>query len=98
MVLIQTNTERIIGGFSPKPWNSVSNGTYFFDNTNRTFIFSLTLKQKMLNSGNNSFYNHIDYGPTFGAQDIYIANQSDKNNCRSSFPTSYNNGTYQSRG
>lgn len=77
------------------PWTT--NGTYGQDTERKSFLFSLTNKEKYPNVqtmyGN---YGNLNYGPTFGGgHDFYIsANSSTTNTSYFNFPHSYNNGKY----
>ena len=72
-------------------WNS--SGNYQRDNDNKSFVFSVTNKQKFrLTMPEYTVYGGNGYGPTFGGgHDIYITNNANTN--RSSYfnvPHSYN--------
>ena len=76
-------------------WNSTNN--YNIDTTNDTFIFSLTLGEKYVQTSfQHSIYCNQSYGPTFGGgHDINIA---DGGGGYCNFPYSYNlNGKYTSQ-
>lgn len=77
IVLIKTEHGKVIGGFNPHRWNETQN---FYDSSNRTFIFSLSSRQKLINTrGCNSIYCHPEYGPSFGNQDIWISKNCNSN-------------------
>jgi hypothetical protein len=83
----------VIGGYTPLPWKSTT-GTMHADSSKESFLFSLTLKQKMdLIDLKCAIFNYSLYGPCFGAgSDLAIFPQADSEpNSYSDFPYSYNN-------
>ena len=92
LVVIRTQFEKTIAGFSPYTWNQVSNA-YVSDGGMKSFIMQLDLLQKMVpNSGSNLICCHTSSGPIFGGgHDIYISDNCNTNNSSySNFPTRYN--------
>ncbi len=92
LVLIKTEFGKIIGGFNSLGWNSQLNG-YSADNSKKTFLFSVSLKQKFdLIQPMGALYSNPAYGPTFGGGfDIYVSHDCAVNkNSYSNFPHSYN--------
>ena len=72
LIIIKTTSNRIFGGFTPLNWN---NNSDFYDNTKRTFVFSLNLMKKYelktsaisaIDNARNSINYGDCYGPTFG--------------------------------
>ncbi len=66
LIIIKTTSNRIFGGFTPLNWNNDSD--LYYDNTKRTFVFSLNLMKKyeLKTSASVAIYNENSYGPTFG--------------------------------
>lgn len=87
VVVIQSDSGNIFGGYAPQPWGNTNQYTY----DTKTFLFSLVNKNgkaplKIGNNTNNkhSTYNASSYGPTFGGgHDIYICANS--NTTKSSY-------------
>ena len=71
LVLIQTTTNRIFGGFTPLKWNVDEKP---LDPNNKTFIFSLDLnkKYKMVNTNKQAIKTSKEFGPDFGNDDIQL--------------------------
>ena len=71
LVLIQTTTNRIFGGFTPLKWNGDEKP---LDPNNQTFIFSLDLnkKYKMVNTNKQAIKASKEFGPDFGNDDIQL--------------------------
>lgn len=94
-MLAKTSFGRIIGGYTPTPWNTSLN--YGDDNERKSFLFSLILNEKYpIIQTIYANYGGADYGATFGGgHDFYITNSS--NTLTSNyfnFPHSHNNGKY----
>ena len=71
LVLIQTKTKRIFGGFTPLDWGKTGGGIK--DESNQTFIFSLDLCKKYdIIKINEQAINRSNDGPKFGDCDIKI--------------------------
>ena len=71
LILIKTNKERIFGGFTPLDWEN--NSKPKFDQSNKTFIFSLNLNKKydMISIKKKAIQGfNQDYGPNFGDYDF----------------------------
>ncbi|CAM5999475.1 unnamed protein product [Sphagnum balticum] len=67
LVVVQTEFGKIIGGFTPLSWKSTAN-TLHSDIKCESFLFSLSLKQKMgLIDDKSAIFNSANFGPTFGA-------------------------------
>lgn len=86
LVLIKTATNKIIGGFTPVPWDMNAQGVQLGDPSSKSFIFSVTEKDKfeLLESKKNLAVWHSNQcGPCFGtgSPDLYLSNQSNINNC-----------------
>lgn len=64
-----TEYDKIIGGFTPVPWKS--SGDWITDETESSFIFSLSLGERfpLLNKSKAIWCNHA-YGPSFGYPDL----------------------------
>ena len=78
ITIIQSNLNYVLGGFASSSWNS-SDG---YINDQNAFLFSLrrngdsyTDKFIVKNVG-NALFGSSSHGPTLGAQDIQICNQS----------------------
>ena len=93
VVLVRTQFNKVIGGYTPLVWKSTT-GTMHADVSRQSFLFSLTLKQKMeLIDAKSAIFNYSMYGPCFGAgSDLAIFPDADtERNSYSDFPYSYNN-------
>jgi hypothetical protein len=100
LTLVKTEFGNVIGGFTPLTWNRARDGHYEPDSLLDTFLFSLTLKQKMLlTNPSRAIANDANFGPVFGAgHDLAIADHANRNaNSVAEFPTSYNNGYNKSQ-
>jgi hypothetical protein len=89
-IVRSANNNSIFGGYSATSWDQAING----DNINQNcFLFLLknhnkTSPTKLPYSAGRSTYHAIDYGPTFGAGwDLYIPDNSNKNQCTSQLST-----------
>ncbi len=88
----------LFGGYTSISWNSLQ--TYVNDN-NGPFLFTLTNPHAIpptkysVKLRNHSIFDHVSYGPTFGAgHDLYISSHSQMNrNSSFNFPHSYNDTT-----
>ena len=71
LILIQTTTNKIFGGFTPLNWKNEEKP---LDPKNHTFIFSLDLnkKYKMVNPNKQAIKTSKDFGPNFGNDDIQL--------------------------
>ena len=99
LTVIETEFSRKIGGFTHLAWNSPPQGSeYKADNSNESFIFSLTNNDKFtLRTREHAVLNGRAYGPTFGGGfDFYVCDKADSQNlsyanvCRT-----YNNNNYR---
>ena len=92
LVVLMTNFNKIIGGFTPLVWRK-SEGTYEFvcDDSGKSFIFSLSLDEKYeLKKSRVALTYSIDNGPIFGLNDIEILNHfHDKHTFASGSGSSY---------
>ena len=72
LILIETNKNRIFGGFTPFGWMKDHEGQ--IDETNQTFIFSLNLMKKydLINIKKEAIIYNSNGGPTFGNSDISL--------------------------
>ena len=73
LILIKTNKNRIFWRFTPLNWKN--DGSYTYDVSNQTFIFSLNLMKKydMINKKKSAIkLNGINYGPNFGDHDFSL--------------------------
>ena len=84
LTLFETTNGYIFGGYISISWESPSSWV-FKGNDDNAFIFSVNNKLKfpILNKS-KVIYNHKDYGPDFGSDDIYLSNQNFLNNDSSS--------------
>ena len=93
LVLVRTEFNKTIGGYTPIPWKSSAN-TLHADIRGDSFLFSLSLKQKMyLVDQNSAVFNSMNFGPTFGAgADLAICHRANtEGSSYSEFPYSYGN-------
>ncbi|CAG8582564.1 698_t:CDS:1 [Dentiscutata heterogama] len=71
-----SNSNQLVGGYNPLDWNG--NGQY--KNTTDSFLFSISdLKNATLGRvtyGHQAVYCNNNYGPTFGAHDLYAPNNN----------------------
>ena len=67
LTIIETKNNDIFGGFTPLSWNR--NGGNCYDNSKKTFLFSMNLMKKynMFNIGTKAITCDGDFGPTFGS-------------------------------
>ena len=81
LTIIKSKNGKIFGGYNKASWNS--NSDYFASEGN--FIFSVDNKTKheIYQNPQHAMYCNTGYGPTFGANDIYVANSC--NNDTTSF-------------
>ena len=65
---MKTEAGNIIGAFTPIPWDTANNSQYMNDASLKTFIFSLTMKKKFIqtNGGNQATHHYTNWGPRFG--------------------------------
>jgi hypothetical protein len=88
----------LFGGYTSISWKSTQN---YVQDDNGPFLFTLTNPNKMpptkysIKLRNHAIYDHVNYGPTFGAgHDLYISSVSQMNkNSSFNFPHSYNDTT-----
>eukprot|EP00026_Physarum_polycephalum_P005143 Phypoly_transcript_05172.p1 GENE.Phypoly_transcript_05172~~Phypoly_transcript_05172.p1 ORF type:complete len:365 (+),score=43.73 Phypoly_transcript_05172:909-2003(+) len=92
VVVVQSKMGWIFGGYASMSWNSF--GGYFGDS--RCFLFTLTNPAsipptKYVRNGNNrSLFGGVDFGPTFGAGDLCLKNDTDTTiHAYSNFPAKY---------
>jgi hypothetical protein len=85
IVVVKTNYDKVIGGFTPLKWDlpKIENHEYILDKYGKTFLFSVSLKEKYSILENNlefAICNASKMGPIFGAgSDLEIMNNADKN-------------------
>lgn len=82
VVIIHTTQGKRFGGYTSCVWDSSS--SYKTDSTKTSFLFSLTtqnMQRFCIKAGgiSSTIYCQNNYGPTFGAFDIYISNNSNTN-------------------
>ncbi len=66
LVVIETEFNRLIAGYTPFKWNSLHND-FVNDPTNASFLLSIDMKQKMsLVDNTRAIYCDSSYGPIFG--------------------------------
>jgi len=70
VVIIQTNTGNVFGGFSSASWSSSSG----YSSSSTAFLFRLrpSIKRYNIKSTSYSIYRYSSTGPRFGSSDIYI--------------------------
>ena len=95
LVLLRNEYGKTLGGYTPVKWNAASS-THAADPSLSSFIFSVDLKEKFVNTDEDKLMYCGSYlGPTFGGgHDIYIADKcNSNNNSYTNFPSSYNRGS-----
>ncbi len=86
LILIRTEFDKIVGGFTPLCWRQYpSNNIQLEDPECQSFIFSLTEKDKFvhLNSEYATYYLHSSPGPRFGKNgyaDLWLCNKANLSN------------------
>lgn len=95
LTLLLTESDKVIGGFTPLPWRS-GGGEWYEDPSESTFLFSLSSGERypLLNKDKAIWCSHA-FGPSFGQPDLEIADraQANSNSC-ANFPQCFNNGNY----
>ena len=91
LVLIRTEFNKTIGGYTRYRWNKVGDGTYVSHKNRDAFLFQLQLKEKMIPKSNDDLiYCQSGVGPAFGKGDLIISNNCNKNSfSEAKFPSSY---------
>jgi hypothetical protein len=97
-IIESTDGGYLFGGYTSISWNSKQN---YVQDDNGPFIFTLTNPHGIppnkytVKLKNHAIYDHINYGPTFGAgHDLYVSSHSQTNrNSSFNFPHSYNDTT-----
>jgi hypothetical protein len=76
--VIKTTAGHTFGGFTTISWDSTTNN---YKNDTQSFLFSVDKQTKypIVNSYQNAIYCYSSYGPTFGAHNIYVADNSNSN-------------------
>jgi len=70
-----TEQDKIIGGYTPLVWKSA--GDWFEDETDASFVFSLTSGERFpLVNKSKAIWCNQAYGPSFGYPDLEIANKA----------------------
>lgn len=68
LVIVKTEFNKVIGGFTPNRWQSDQGWECINDQTGKAFLFSLALKEKYeFIDPETSIQYHKSYGPVFGA-------------------------------
>ena len=94
LVLIKTEFGRVIGGYTPVPWNS-SKKHWTADKSLESFIFSIDMRERFgLNLAQFAIAFNPEKGPIFGCCDICIIDKSNVEKSNAEFPISYNNFKY----
>ena len=74
LVLVRTNYEKTIGGFSKYKWDYSLVGDYVNSPDKSAFLFSLSLKDKMVPQSSQKLIRHrLNFGPCFGESDLGIS-------------------------
>ena len=84
IVVMKTNFDKIIGGYSVIDWISPPNtGKVMMDPSGKSFLFSLTLNEKYpLKKGEvYAVCSNRNYGPIFGNYDLLTVTDCNKNQC-----------------
>jgi hypothetical protein len=81
LLIAITNYDKIIGGFTPLPWENTDEHVYLRDDSERSFMFSLDKKQKLrLISPEHAICLAPDSGPIFGGgSDLEIVDNCNVN-------------------
>ena len=90
--MIQTEFGKVIGGYTPLMLSKVENEQFGADPSKRSFIFSLTLRQKMkLIDSERAVVKGKSEGPIFGSgHDIFISDYcNDGRKSYAKLPESY---------
>lgn len=68
LCIVRTEAGNIIGAYTPITWDAAKNSQYGNDPSLQTFIFSLTMKKKFVqtNGGNQATHHYTNWGPRFG--------------------------------
>jgi hypothetical protein len=76
--VLRNEFSKVIGGYTPLVWKSTT-GTMHADVSKESFLFSLSLKQKMdIVDPKSAIFNYSIYGPCFGAgSDLAIFSEAD---------------------
>ncbi len=83
-MVLKTNYDKVIGGFTPLKWDlpKLENHEYLLDKTLKTFLFSVTLKEKyelLENKKDFAICNASQMGPIFGSgSDLEIMSDANK--------------------
>ena len=91
LVLIKNESGKVFGGYTHYPWDS--NSGWVSDNSRRTYIFSMDMREKFVPQENqNLICRNKSYGPMFGGgHDIFIYDECNSNsNSHAEFPNTYN--------
>ena len=81
LLIAITNYDKIIGGFTPLPWENTDEHVYLRDDSEQSFMFSLDKKQKLrLISPEHAICLAPDSGPIFGGgSDLEIVDNCNVN-------------------
>jgi hypothetical protein len=80
-VLLRTEFNKTIGGYTHYKWNQVPHNSYVNDAGKRAFLLQVDLREKMTPITQEHLIKHLtDYGPIFGGGfDLYISNLCNAN-------------------
>lgn len=80
LIVCETEFRKKIEGFTPLVWSS--HGHHRSDESGRSFIFSLSNKDKFpLHQSVKAIFDDFDHGPTFGSGfDLHICHMANQNN------------------
>jgi len=84
IVIMRTNFNKIIGGFTPLSWvTPINSGLFYKDSSGRTFLFSYSLQRKyeLKSIEELAICCNKSYGPIFGNYDLLTVDNSDRYNC-----------------
>ena len=84
LVIMKTSFDKVIGGFTTLNWTTPQNsGIFYKDNSGKSFLFSLTLKEKynLRSTTNLAICCNGNYGPIFGNYDLLTVSQANQYNC-----------------
>ena len=90
---MKTEFDKVIGGFTLNNWHSPASGELFNDETGKSFLFSLDLKEKYKckNPENSIFYTNSYRTRFLCGADLRMYDDTHKNNnSYANFPDAYN--------
>ena len=79
--LVQTEFDKVIGGYTPLRWVADHQGRFMVDENGQSFLLSINLRQIFkIKDYNYAIFCRQDYGPHFGGgADLHICDRCDVN-------------------